>query len=311
MNSFRALTMGELDHRDKRIRLVVVEQLNESDDETVSGGYVSDDGSEASFASEQQLDESAGATTSPPASFMCPLTLGIMFDPVLDNEGNTYERAAIEKWLKDHKTSPISRCPLNSRLLIPNNALRDTIHEFMGEDWVAKKTVERGKSVKSTSAKDAQSTLRAKIDCYLQALSGKMGGLSLHLNDQGCCAFRYDGITVVLDVPSSIGVFCLYTRDLVPFLTDSMKDQILQLNVLQSHTRGGCLAVKTHDDGRQEVLFSYTDRICEVSSMEFTNILLNFVETAVILRRKLLDCVDEDVRRLQAGSQAQQSAPLV
>jgi hypothetical protein len=35
-------------------------------------------------------------------------------------------------------------------------------------------------------------------------------------------------------------------------------------------------------------MFSYTDRVPEVSARDFSNILLNFVETAVSLREKLL-----------------------
>ncbi len=42
-----------------------------------------------------------------PASFLCPITREIMNDPVIDPDGNTFERAAIENWLKEHSTSPI------------------------------------------------------------------------------------------------------------------------------------------------------------------------------------------------------------
>ena len=36
-----------------------------------------------------------------PQSFVCPLTHETMLDPVVDPEGNTYERAAIEDWLPE------------------------------------------------------------------------------------------------------------------------------------------------------------------------------------------------------------------
>jgi len=35
-----------------------------------------------------------------------------MVDPVIDPEGNTYERSAIEDWLSKNQTSPITRNPL-------------------------------------------------------------------------------------------------------------------------------------------------------------------------------------------------------
>jgi hypothetical protein len=41
------------------------------------------------------------------SSFLCPITHKLMTDPVIDPNGNRYERAAIENWVKQHSTSPI------------------------------------------------------------------------------------------------------------------------------------------------------------------------------------------------------------
>lgn len=40
-------------------------------------------------------------------SFLCPITHELMNDPVIDPDGNSYERSAIEDWLRQHSTSPI------------------------------------------------------------------------------------------------------------------------------------------------------------------------------------------------------------
>jgi hypothetical protein len=267
-------------------------------DDYSSSDYLDDD--EELDASEHYSTDSAGTTASMmshhlpkvPRSFICPLTMEIIYDPVLDAEGNTYERSALLQWLKEHRTSPISRQPLNARMIVPNNALRDAIHEVMGDKWVTRKMQEQSVLLSSAGLAVTESSeysrYRAKIDCYLQSTSRKMGGLHLRLNSQGCCAFRYDNITFVLDVPEKVGVFCLYTRELVSQLTETTKDRILELNFLQGDTRGGCLSAKKHEDGKAEVLFSYTDRVSEVSAQDFCNILLNFVETAVSLRSKLV-----------------------
>lgn len=53
-----------------------------------------------------------------------------MVDPVQDPEGNTYERAAIEKWLESNDTSPITRSPLSVDQLTPNRALRNVIADI-------------------------------------------------------------------------------------------------------------------------------------------------------------------------------------
>jgi hypothetical protein len=50
-----------------------------------------------------------------------------MRDPVVDREGNCYERQAIEAWLAVNATSPVSRNPLSVADLVPNRALKDMI----------------------------------------------------------------------------------------------------------------------------------------------------------------------------------------
>ena len=62
-------------------------------------------------------------------AFICPITHEIIADPVIDKEGNTYERAAILNWLRTKTTSPISRNPLNQNQLTDNRALKNAIHE--------------------------------------------------------------------------------------------------------------------------------------------------------------------------------------
>jgi len=44
-------------------------------------------------------------------------------EPVMDREGNTYERTSIEQWLSKHNTSPITRNSLNANHLVVNRAL--------------------------------------------------------------------------------------------------------------------------------------------------------------------------------------------
>ena len=43
----------------------------------------------------------------------------------MDPEGNTYERAAIEKWVRRHGTCPLTRKPLTLDQLKPNRVLED------------------------------------------------------------------------------------------------------------------------------------------------------------------------------------------
>ena len=65
-----------------------------------------------------------------PVEFLCPITLSMMGDPVVANDGHSYERAAIATWLETHDSSPQTREPMGSSALVPNHALRGQIAEW-------------------------------------------------------------------------------------------------------------------------------------------------------------------------------------
>jgi len=53
-----------------------------------------------------------------------------MVDPVIDVEGNSYERDAIERWLQTNSTSPVTRNPLRRQDLRENLGIRETIRQI-------------------------------------------------------------------------------------------------------------------------------------------------------------------------------------
>jgi hypothetical protein len=85
------------------------------------------------------------------AYFHCPITLDLMVDPVVASDGFTYERAAIEKWIKIKGTSPFTRAPLRSEMLrVPRLCLdtsptattptsTTTVPRVLGDDTVSDK----------------------------------------------------------------------------------------------------------------------------------------------------------------------------
>jgi hypothetical protein len=77
--------------------------------------------------SSEQKDEDVEEV---PPHFLCPILQEIMVDPVLTLDGQTYERSAIEEWLKNHDTSPATNLPLPQKMVFPNIALKNMI-----EDW--------------------------------------------------------------------------------------------------------------------------------------------------------------------------------
>ena len=66
-----------------------------------------------------------------PKSFLCCITHEIMRDPVVDKEGNSYEKSAITKWLETNSTLPVTRNTLTLIDLVPNRALKNVIEQFL------------------------------------------------------------------------------------------------------------------------------------------------------------------------------------
>ena len=64
-------------------------------------------------------------------NFYCPITLGLMMDPVIGPDGQTYERSAIESWLQSSNKSPLTKCVMAASNLVPNIALRNTIQQYL------------------------------------------------------------------------------------------------------------------------------------------------------------------------------------
>lgn len=67
-----------------------------------------------------------------PNEFICPITLTIMSDPVICDDGYSYERNAIQSITNN--ISPMTRQPINKNNLIPNRALKDSIDRFLLND---------------------------------------------------------------------------------------------------------------------------------------------------------------------------------
>lgn len=55
-----------------------------------------------------------------------------MNDPVITVDGHTFERKAIEEWFsRGNSTNPLTGKAIQSKVLIPNIALKNVIEEFL------------------------------------------------------------------------------------------------------------------------------------------------------------------------------------
>ncbi|CAE6234207.1 unnamed protein product [Arabidopsis arenosa] len=70
------------------------------------------------------------APSQPPSHFICPLLKDVMKEPCIAADGYTYDRRAIEEWMENHRTSPVTNSPLRNVNLLPNHTLYAAIVEW-------------------------------------------------------------------------------------------------------------------------------------------------------------------------------------
>ncbi|XP_078447247.1 U-box domain-containing protein 45-like [Wolffia australiana] len=93
-------------------------------------GHVSSSGSPG-----QNQGKSTGV---PPEELYCPISLQLMYDPVIISSGQTYERACIEKWLSEgHRTCPKTQQRLSHLSLTPNYSVKGLIASWCEQNGVA------------------------------------------------------------------------------------------------------------------------------------------------------------------------------
>jgi Mg-chelatase subunit ChlD len=88
-----------------------------------------------------------------PNEFLCPISYDLMTDPVICEDGQTYDRVSIEAWLKTHNTSPMTNQRINAANLKPNYALKSLIANHLAAGGAAKVV-----APKSTAVKEFQAT---------------------------------------------------------------------------------------------------------------------------------------------------------
>lgn len=67
--------------------------------------------------------------TPPPQEFVCPITHELMDTPVVTQDGFTYEKSAIEDWMRHKQTSPKTNQPMEA-VFFPNFNLKSLISEW-------------------------------------------------------------------------------------------------------------------------------------------------------------------------------------
>ncbi|XP_043711210.1 U-box domain-containing protein 5-like isoform X2 [Telopea speciosissima] len=79
----------------------------------------------------EEAQTDACRTSIPPEEFICPISLRLMYDPVVISSGQTFERVWIEKWFNEgHDTCPKTQEKLSHLSMTPNSAMKDLISKW-------------------------------------------------------------------------------------------------------------------------------------------------------------------------------------
>jgi hypothetical protein len=77
----------------------------------------------------QRLQQVRRQHTTAPDEYLCPITCELMEDPVMTEDGQTYEREAIVTWVTSAGTSPMTRQRM-ANMFIPNRGLKAAIERW-------------------------------------------------------------------------------------------------------------------------------------------------------------------------------------
>lgn len=78
-----------------------------------------------------RVDGKKDMSGAPPEEFKCPISLKVMYDPVIIDSGQTFERMWIQKWFDEgHDICPKTGRKLSNYSLTPNTAMKDLISKW-------------------------------------------------------------------------------------------------------------------------------------------------------------------------------------
>jgi len=130
-----------------------------------------------------------------PEHFLCPITLSVMRDPVIDNEGVSYEKEAIIQWLNaGNMSSPTTGKNLTIGDLRPNRALREAIEVHLGIETTVSRpaTSEMGGTGHSQKEDDTPPTMASLLIDQASSSSQVTAELDLGL--------KYDGSHMLVSI---------------------------------------------------------------------------------------------------------------
>jgi hypothetical protein len=106
-----------------------------------------------------------------PSEYICPITLAIMQNPVIDSHGHHFEKVAIVEWITLHHTCPISREWITASMLHPATDLKKEITVWKekggSSSFDDEGDVDASPEKKPTLAKEKDRTVELDVGTYI------------------------------------------------------------------------------------------------------------------------------------------------
>lgn len=124
---------GNSKQQKKQILLFLLDLLNKYGKSNASerNEYSSNTVVQSQDYRSQRVDSYVDREEVPPEEFKCPISLKLMYDPVVIDSGQTFERIWIQKWFDEgHDICPKTKLKLSRISLTPNTAMKDLISKW-------------------------------------------------------------------------------------------------------------------------------------------------------------------------------------
>ncbi|XP_020229526.1 U-box domain-containing protein 5 [Cajanus cajan] len=224
----------------------------------------------------------------PPEEYTCPISLRLMYDPVVIESGETYERMWIQKWFDEgHTISPKTKKKLAHMALTPNVTLKDSILKWCKTNGISIPDPSRHAQdlhsweASSNSVRSFASSLY-DLNFQMDLSNVSLGSLDTSYNSDSSHAKPNHGLNLMLNKTSD------NSRGHQSHAQIHEADMHLsKLHELQWESQ--CQVIEdTHIDFKCNC-----QAFCSVSSENFIDPLTRFLSTA---------CERQDVKALRAGT---------
>lgn len=191
----------------------------------------------------------SGQMSVPPEELRCPISLQLMYDPVIIASGQTYERICIEKWFSNgHNTCPKTQQTLAHLCLTPNYCVKGLVASWCEQNGVL-------------APEGPPDTL--DVNYWNLALSENESASSRLVESIGSCKYEREGDELEV-VPEDEGNMFERYEDLLTILT--MEDERKKLKVVEQ------IRVLSKDDEKARIF---------MGANGFIEALLQFLESTV------------------------------